>query len=254
MTRFTIFHKLIAVLLPAAFWLMVWQLAAAGVDKQLLLPAPADVLVTLGQLIRTADFWRTAGTSLFRIFAGFAAGVTAGAGLAALTGFSRLAEVLLAPAIKVVRATPVASFIILVLLWVKTGQVPGVISALMVLPVIWGNLSAGIRATDPLLLELASAYGFGRGKTFRLIYIPSVIPYFSSACDTALGLAWKAGIAAEVLCVPKAAVGTQVYYSKIYLETPALFAWTLVVIVMSLLLELGLGAAFQKLGKSGAAQ
>lgn len=254
MTRSTIFRNLTAFLLPAAFWLAAWQLAAAGVGKQLMLPTPADVLITLGQLMRTPDFWRTAGASLLRIFAGFGAGVAAGAVLAVLTSFSRLAEMLLAPAIKVVRATPVASFIILVLLWVKTGQVPGVISALMVLPVIWGNLSAGIRDTEPLLLELASVYGFGRGKAFRLVYAPSVLPYFSSGCDTALGLAWKAGVAAEVLCLPKAAVGTQVYYSKIYLESPALFAWTLVVIVMSLLLERGLGAALQKLGKGGAAR
>ena len=54
---------------------------------------------------------------------------------------------------------------------------------------------------------------------------------------TAIGLAWKSGVAAEVLCLPKAAIGTQVYYSKIYLETPSLFAWTAVVIVLSMLLE-----------------
>ena len=254
MTPSTISRKLVRVLLPAAFWLGVWQLAAAQVGKQLLLPTPAAVLLTLGRLLGTAVFWQTAGASLLRIFTGFVAGVAAGAALALLTSFSRWAEVLLAPAVRVVRATPVASFIILVLLWVKTGQVPGVISALMVLPVVWSSLSAGLKATDPLLLELASAYGFGRGKTVRLVYAPSALPYFASGCDTALGLAWKAGIAAEVLCLPKAAVGTQVYYSKIYLETPSLFAWTLVVVVMSLLLERGLGAAVRKLGKAGAAR
>ena len=64
-----------------------------------------------------------------------------------------------------------------------------------------------------------------------------MLPYFASACRTALGLAWKAGVAAEVLCLPEAAIGTQVYQAKIYLETPDLFAWTLVVLALSFALE-----------------
>jgi NitT/TauT family transport system permease protein len=251
MTRSILSRKLFRIALPAAFWLGVWQFAATAVHRQLLLPAPGEVLFTLRALAVTAEFWGNAGASLLRILAGFSAGVALGALLAVLTSFFTWADLLLSPAIKVVRATPVVSFIILVLLWVKTGQVPGVISALMVLPVIWGSLSAGIARTDPLLLELASAYRFGRGKTFRLIYFPSVLPFLASGCDTSLGLAWKAGVAAEVLCLPQLAVGTRVYYSKIYLETPSLFAWTMVLIVLSFALEWGLGAAFRRLGKRG---
>lgn len=251
MTRSTLSRKLLKAALPAAFWLGVWQLAAMWVHRQLLLPTPGEVFLTLRNLAFTAEFWGNAGSSLLRIFAGFAAGVAIGALLAVLTSFFPAADLLLSPAIRVVRATPVVSFIILVLLWVKTGQVPGVISALMVLPVIWGSLSTGIARTDPLLLELASAYRFGRGKTFRLIYFPSVLPFLASGCDTSLGLAWKAGVAAEVLCLPQLAVGTRVYYSKIYLETPSLFAWTAVLIALSFLLEWGLGAVFRKLGKGG---
>lgn len=238
---------------PPVFWLGVWQLAAMAVDQQLLLPTPAAVLLTLRELMVTPAFWQTAGASLLRIFGGLLAGVALGTLLAVLTTFFHWADLLLSPAIRVVRATPVASFIILVLLWVETGQVPGVISALMVLPVMWGNVSAGIRETDPLLLELTAAYRFPPGKKLRLLYIPSVLPYFASGCSTALGLAWKAGVAAEVLCVPELAIGTQVYYSKIYLEIPTLFAWTLVVIVLSLLLEWGLGTVFKKMGKGVAA-
>ena len=153
------------------------------------------------------------------------------------------------PAVRVIRATPVASFILLVILWFPTGQVPVVVSALMVLPVVWGNVKRGVAQTNPLLLEAARVYRFGRWKTVRLVYIPSVLPYFASGCHTALGLAWKAGVAAEVLCVPRLAIGTQVYFSKIYLETPALFAWTLVVLALSFLLEQGLGALLGRLEK-----
>lgn len=229
--------KSVRILLPAAFWLAVWCLAAACVDQPLLVPSPIAVLRRLGELAAAPLFWRSTLVSLLRIFCGALAGTILGTLCAVLTSRFRLADWILAPAIRLVRATPVASFIILVLLWVSTGKVPGVISALMVLPVVWESVSAGIRSADPQLLELARSYQFSRRKLMRYVYFPAVRPHFAAGVCTAIGLAWKSGVAAEVLCLPKAAIGTQVYYSKIYLETPSLFAWTAVVIVLSMLLE-----------------
>ncbi len=225
------------ILLPAIFWLLVWAVIAALVDKALLLPGPVSVVRTLAGLVVTAGFWHSALITLGRVFAGLCAGAVLGAVLAVLSCANSWLDSLLAPPIKVIRATPVASFILLVLLWVPTARVPGLISALMVLPVVWGNVAQGIQSTDPRLLELARAYRFPRLRTLRLVYVPSVAPYFTAGVETALGLAWKAGVAAEVLCYPKWGVGTQIYYARLNFETPQLFAWTLVVILLSFLVE-----------------
>jgi NitT/TauT family transport system permease protein len=203
----------------------------------LLLPSPLSVLRALLQLAGTASFWLSVGSTLLRIFGGLALGSALGAALAGLTYRFRWAEYILAPAIRVIRATPVVCFILLVYLWVARAHIPGIISALMVLPVMWGNLDAGLRATDPQLLELARAYRFDRWKTLRLIYLPSLRPYAVSGLMTATGLAWKSGVAAEVICPPKYAIGTQISHAKTALETPELFAWTAVIIVLSLSLE-----------------
>lgn len=220
-----------------AFWLLVWQLASSAMGIELLLPGPAATARALWRAAGEPSFWQTAGMSVLRVLTGFAAGALAGALLAAATSFSRVCSALLSPMIRVIRATPVASFIILALLWLKSTILPGFIAALMVLPVVWGNLAEGIAKTDRALLEMGQVYGFSPWKTLRLIYLPSLRPWFRSACLTSLGLAWKSGVAAEVLCQPKLAIGTQLYYGKIYLETDRLFAWTAVVIVLSVLLE-----------------
>ncbi len=225
------------ILIPLAFWLLIWQLAAGAVGKELLLPGPWTVARTLAALVVTAKFWQITALTLLRVFAGMLAGAALGTVLAVLTCASVWCDRLLSPLVKVIRATPVASFILLVLLWVSTGRVPGVISALMVLPVLWGNVSKGIRETDPQLLELAAAYRFGRGRTLKLVYLPAAAPYFAAGVETGLGLSWKAGVAAEVLCRPRLAIGTQVFFSRTYMETANLFAWTLVVILLSFLLE-----------------
>ncbi len=231
-------------LVPPAFWLGVWQLAALCVDRslngrgnELLLPYPVTVLRSLLALLRQPVFFQTVFTSLGRILLGLILGALLGALLAALTSLSHWTDRLLSPAIRVIRATPVASFILLVVLWTGKGSVPVVIAALMVIPVVWGNLSRGIQETDVRLLELARAYRFSRWKTVRLVYLPSLRPYFISAITTATGLAWKSGVAAEVLCVPNFAVGTQIFNTKLNLEIPDLFAWTAVVVTLSLLLE-----------------
>lgn len=231
-------------LLPPAFWLGVWQLAAFLVDShvqgkgnELLLPYPATVFSLLLSLAATSQFWLTALATLWRIILGLFWGTLLGGLLAALTSLSFWFRSLFAPAIRVIRATPVVSFILLVLLWTGRNNVPVVIAALMVLPVVWENLSRGIRETEGQLLEFAKAYRFSQWKTLKLIYIPSLRPYFLSAVTTGMGLAWKSGVAAEVLCLPRPSIGTQISESKLNLEIPQLFAWTLTVIVLSLALE-----------------
>ena len=224
-------------LLPAVFWLAVWWLLALIVGKELLIPSPPLVVRTLLELVVTSAFWRYTALTLLRIMLGLLLGIVLGIVTALLTNRFSWLRALLAPAVRVVRATPVASFIILVLLWVANGRVPVVISALVVLPVIWESTAAGLRSVDRDLLEFARAYRLTRWDTWRRIVIPSMQPQLAAAVCTAIGLAWKSGVAAEVLCLPKAAVGTQVYFSKLYLDTPALFAWTLIVVALSLTLE-----------------
>lgn len=220
-----------------AVWLLLWQLASMAVGLPLLLPSPLAVLLRLGQLCTGADFWLTVASSLLRILLGFLLGVFFGTALAGLCWRFRLIDALARPLLGVLKSTPVASFIILALVWVKTTWLATVISFIMVLPLIYANVREGIDSADRQLLEMAQVFRLSRRKTFRYCYLPAILPFFLSAISSALGFAWKSGIAAEVLGRPARAIGSQIYDSKIYLETPDLFAWTLVVILLSVLLE-----------------
>ena len=218
------------------FWMAVRYLAARAMNNPLLLPEPVRVFRCLGSMVVTAAFWQTAGISMFRILLGVACAVGLGTVLAVLTTQSRLLHTLIAPAITAMQATPVASFTILVLIWVSRDYVPVLICAMMGLPIVWSSVSGGIRMADPQLLEMAKVYRLSKLHTLRRIWIPSVMPFFRTACSSALGLGWKAGIAAEVLTVPKHSIGRMISESKLYLMTEELFAWTLAVIILSLLL------------------
>lgn len=232
-----------------AFWLGVWQGLSFFVDNPLLLPAPAAVLSRLWVLAADVSFWAITASSLLRILCGTVVAVLLGTALAVLCCRSRWLDALISPLVTMVKSTPVASFIILLLIWIGRDLLPTVIVVLMVLPVVWGNVCAGIRNTDPLLLRTARVFGFSCWRTLRRVYIPSVMPHFLSACRTSLGLAWKSGIAAEVLTVPAMSIGKMLFESKLYWEVTDLFAWTMVVILCSLIIEKVLMAAIGRLGK-----
>lgn len=233
----TIVGRALRLLAALLFWLVIWFWVAISVDKEALLPRPSTAITTLCHAVQNSAFWYSVLLSILRVLLGFLSGAIAGAVLATAISFSQICDTLLSPMIRVIRTVPVASFIILAQLWLHSTILPAFIAALMVLPVVWGNVSEGIIKTDPQLLEMGRCYGFNFWKQLRLIYLPSLRPWFGSACVTGLGLSWKSGIAAEVLCQPKQAIGTQLYYSKIYFEIDQLFAWTIVVIILSVALE-----------------
>ena len=219
------------------FWGAVWYLGALTLDNPLLLPTPVQVLKCLIRLMATAAFWKITVISICRILLGVSLAVVLGTVLAVLAARSRWVNMLIAPAMTAVQATPVASFTILVLIWLDRDYVPVLICGMMVLPVIWGSVSTGIRVTDRQLLEMGSVFRLSALSKLRRIWIPSVMPFFRTSCISALGLGWKAGIAAEVLTVPKASIGRMISESKLYLLTEELFAWTLAVVLLSLLLQ-----------------
>lgn len=236
-------------LLSAAFWLCLWQWAYFAVGQEILVASPGDVLCRLARLARTGSFWLTVLFSMGRIVEGFLIGVLLGAGLAVLTESSSVLDALFRPALVVMRATPVASFIILALVWIRAAHVPVFACVVIVLPLVWANVSEGIRKTDPNLLGMARMYGFGASGTARRVYVPSILPYFTAACTTGMGMAWKGGVAAEVLSSLPLSLGGEIYLSKIYLETGDLFAWTAVVVLMSVLLERAMIRVVKAAGK-----
>lgn len=232
----------------AAFWILIWQAVYWIVGNEIFVASPLAVAERLAVLMGRPSFWYTVFTSIGRIFLGFLAGILAGILLGACCS-SKITEELLSPLKGVIKATPVASFIMLAWIWLQRDQIPVFIAMLMVTPIIWGNITAGIHSVRQEYLILAKVYGLSFGKRLKYIYTPSVLPYFTSAAYTSAGLVWKAGIAAEVLCQPQNSIGANLFQAKNLLETQDVFAWTAVVILISLCLEAGLRGLFQRLGK-----
>lgn len=222
-----------------AVWLIVWQSASMWIGQEILLVSPVTVLSALVKLAAQRDFWLSIVSSLLRIAGGFLLAVFAGIVLASLAAASRKVKELLEPFIAAAKSIPVASFVILILIWVPSRNLSVVISFLMVFPILYTNILDGIGQMDIQLKEMADVFRIPLAGRIRWIYISQIMPFFRTGCSLGLGLCWKAGVAAEVIGIPENSIGENLYNAKIYLDTAELFAWTTVIICISVLFEKG---------------
>ncbi|MBE6701465.1 MAG: ABC transporter permease subunit [Ruminococcaceae bacterium] len=223
--------------LSIVFWVGVWHLLSLRIDKSLLLPSPKETLEVFIELAKTSDFWMITLSSVENIFLGIVAGTAIGIIISALSYISPVFRHLFSPLLSLVKSVPVASIIILMLVWIGKDFVPFAISVMMVTPIVSSNLYEGFINIRGDLKEVTKVYAIPFKKRWTLLYRHSIMPYLLSALKSALGLGWKAGIAAEVLCTPDNSIGLKLYESKIYMETPYVFAWTLTLVILSLILE-----------------
>ncbi len=210
------------------------------INNNMLIPTPLETLKSLISLAQTGEFYIAVLRSLWRIIAGFLLGVGFGFTGAVLSQKFGIFKGVTQPALQVIRAVPVASFIILAFYWFQSDKLPIFISFLMVLPMIWASVETALFGIDNNYLELAKVYNLKPINVFFGIKIPFILPSFLSSCLTALGFAWKSGIAAEIICRPEMSIGRLLEQNKSYIEIPTVFALTLVVAILSILLEITL--------------
>ena len=217
--------------------LLVWQTASIVVGSELLLVSPIGVLKRLFTLVGETGFFATVGFTLSRIAIGFFAGLLIGILLALLAGRFQIVEILLWPYMINVKSVPVASFVVVALIWFSASGLSTLISFLMVLPIIYTNLLDGIKSVDKKMLQMADVFKMPHFRRLRFIWLPSIKPFLLSGCKISLGLAWKSGVAAELIGYPEGSVGEALYYSKLFLNTADLFAWTVVIVLLSIIFE-----------------
>lgn len=166
-------------------------------------------------------------------------------------GHFRWVETLLWPFFVTIKTVPVASFVVICLIWLSAENLSVFISFLIVLPVVYGNVLEGLKSEDKLMLEVGTVFKMPPLRKVLYIHLPQLKPFLMSACATALGMAWKAGVAAEIIGTPDGSIGKQLFYSKIYLDTDDLLCWTVIIVIISVLFEklfmIGLRALYGRL-------
>jgi len=220
------------------FWIFVWELSSLFINNDILLPSPVEVLQLLTQLVLKSYFWLSVLSSVGRVILGLILSIGIGIVLGIFAGLNKYVEELLEPLLVTIKSTPIMSIIILALVWFKSSNVAIFTAILVCFPIIYTNVLQGIKAVDIQLLQMANIYKVKKIYIIRDIYIPSINHYIISGVLMCLGLGWKVSVTSEVLATPKYSIGLNLLNSKATLETAELFAWTVVVVLLSFAFEL----------------
>ncbi len=231
------FKKIVYALISFIFWILLWEICARIINIGIILPKPIEVASALFLLITTVDFWKITLFSILRILLGFIIGIAIGILTAVLTHHMSIINAILSPFMTVVRATPVASFIMVLWLLIGSSAVPTVITVLMVTPIVWQNLSDGFSAIDKELVEVCDAYEIPSVTRFKILIAPTLKNYLIPGIITSASLGWKSGIAAEIIAYTKNSIGKEILIAKSFLESAEMLAWTMIVIIFSLVFE-----------------
>ncbi len=244
-----ILRKIVKTCVPIAVYILVWQLLSMLVGSRLLLlPSPLDTLRSMKDIVVSKTGWQSIGMTVLRILCGYFAGCLTGVIFAVLTSHFRVFDWLLNPLRSLIKTTPITSFALILLVSVVSGMVPVIVAMIVVIPMIWQTTEEAIRNRSVHLSEMAQIY-LTPWKKFRYVTLPQVLPQFFASASIALGFAWKAVITAEILALPKLGIGRQMQFHKIHIEIPELFAWTLLVIILSVILEYIIKRLLRKAGQ-----
>ena len=220
-----------------AFWLLVWELVSVLIENPILIAGPYETVKALIEMMGEKDFWLSIKNSFLNITGGILIGCVSGVLLACLSGkFSIVSEVL-SPFVKVIKSIPVVSFVVIILLWCGNTRLSLIISALITFPIFYLSILEGIKGTDKKALEMAAVFRMKPLYRVKYIYMPSLRPAVFSALSLAVGMGWRSGAAAEVIGQPLLTMGNGLYRSKIFLATDRLFAWTFMIILVSVISE-----------------
>ena len=238
MIRSITLNKTLKSILIILFWVLVWEIVCLIINREIYLPSPASAFDALFSLLQEPASYRIIGYSIYRTLLAILLSLAFGIGLGTLSGLSRFFYDLINPIVVVLRSAPIVSIIIIAIIWFQSTNVPIFAGFLMCFPVIFTSSVSGIRNTDSKLLEMCRIYRIPKRRVIHSVYLHSAVPYINAGVVSTLGIAWKAVAAAEVLSMPKYSIGSRLFLAKTHLDPASLFAWTIVIIVLSYLFEL----------------
>ncbi|MGE5328812.1 MAG: ABC transporter permease [Deltaproteobacteria bacterium] len=217
--------------------IVLWKLASLLVGSEIIIPSPESTFNSLASIVASESFLRIIFETIVRVLEAFLIACIAGIVVGLITGFSKIIDSLFKPFLVIIMSTPVISFILIALIWFKSGEIPIFVAFLVIFPIITTNVSEGIKNIDLKLVQMTKAYRIKRIRVLTEVYLPSILSYLVAGISTAVGIGWKVVITTEVLSQPKFSIGTSLDTAKVYLETSNVFAWTIIAILLSFFFE-----------------
>ena len=228
---------ILRIVVPLIFWIAIYEIIALIINNNYFFPHIDLVFSSLIAITTGATFFKVCAMTLLRILVALLTGTILGITLGILSAKFNAIYYLLNPFMTAIKATPVASLIIVLWIMLSGEILPIVIALFMIMPIIWQSTYNSFDTIDKGLYEVAEIFELPQKYRFSLLYLPNIKKYLIPSLITSVGLAWKSEIATEIIAYTRNSIGQLINDGKYNLDTPTVFAWTFIVIVFSIIFE-----------------
>ena len=228
--------KLLKLIVGIIFCLVLWEWIAVKIGNSYFMPSVGETFSALAVLIKSNGFWKYVFISLFRVALGLFLGILFGIILATLCHLIPISKAFVSPLITIMKATPVATIILILWFTLSNAELAVFVVFLMITPIVWQNVYDGYKSISNEMREVCEIFELSRLKKLKILVLPAIMKYLIPAVITSVGLAWKAEIAAEIMTYSN--IGQSIDdFKTLHLDTPSVFAWAVVIVILSLILE-----------------
>ncbi|WP_323018606.1 ABC transporter permease [Castellaniella sp.] len=203
----------------------------------LVLPGPSAVLGRLGELLASGLAAPQLWISARRAFSGLGIAVLAGTVLGMLAGRSLTAALVSRPLVTLLLGMPPIAWLVLAMIWFGMGDATPVFTVVLAcFPLVFAGAMQGARTLDGQLVDVARVYRLPWRVVLLDVHLPHVASYLLPAWITALGIAWKVVMMAELLAASDGA-GAALAVSRAQLDMAGSLGWIAAVLGLLLAAE-----------------
>ena len=223
-----------------AFVLVAWQgLVAAHLIDPFFVSRPSDIVVRIGQWVRSGSVWLHLAVTLEEALLGLVIGAALGIVAGFVLGRSPRAARVFDPYITMLNAVPRVVLAPLFLLWFGLGIWSKVaLSVTLVFFVMFFNTYQGVRDADRVLIDNVRMLGASERQLVRHVLIPSALTWIFSSLHMSLGFALVGAVVGEYLGSARG-LGYVISQAEGTFDTTGVFAGMVVLGLVVLVISAG---------------
>ncbi|MFT8350584.1 ABC transporter permease [Clostridium saccharoperbutylacetonicum] len=224
--------------LSCVFFIGMWQLIAIEVNNDIYIPRIEQVIEATNEIVNNKNFWLIVSSSFYRTLFSYVAALILSMLLGVLSIVYPFFKYLIEPINSFGKTIPTMVLVVLSLVWFDKEKTPYVVGFAIILPILYEGIRNNLMQIDKKIIDMTKIYEVSLIDKIRKIYFPVMKFYFMSIFVSTFSLTFKVVIAGEVHGQPKFGIGSQIQLEKVNFNTPGIFAWIVIIVIISLVLEI----------------
>jgi len=225
-------------LLSCIFFIGLWQLIAIVINNDIYIPRIQQVIEAIKTIFKEQNFLKIILSSFYRTILSYVFALIFAMILGVLATVYPFFKYLMQPINSFGKTIPTMVLVVLSLVWFDKDKTPFVVGFAITFPILYEGIRNGLMQIDKKVIDMTKIYEVSLKDKIKKIYLPVMKFYFMSIFVSTFSLTFKTVIAGEVHGQPKFGIGSQIQLEKVNFNTSGIFAWIVIIVIISFVLEI----------------